>query len=80
MILRKLHTNSEEEIKGAFLAFDKDKNGFITAQEMFKVLNDLGEDFSAEEIGEMVRTADTDGDGKIDYEGELSVSFEIILI
>merc|ERR1712093_385429 len=54
LMARKMQdSDSEEEIKEAFKVFDKDGNGFISA---------------AEEVDEMIREADIDGDGQINYD------------
>ncbi|KAG0285625.1 translation elongation factor EF1B gamma [Dissophora globulifera] len=60
--------DSEEEIRDAFKVFDKDGNGYISAAELRHVLTGLGERYTAEEINEMIREADVDGDGQINYE------------
>ncbi|KAH9321894.1 hypothetical protein KI387_016533, partial [Taxus chinensis] len=57
-------TDSEEELMEAFKVFDKDQNGFISAAELGHVMANLGEKLTAEEIEEMIREADTDGDGQ----------------
>ena len=62
-------TDSEEEIKEAFKVFDKDNNGFISAAELKSVMANLGEKLSDEEIDEMIREADQDGDLQVNYEG-----------
>merc|ERR1712146_46136 len=61
-------TDSEEEIKEAFKVFDKDGNGFISAAELRHVMTNLGEKLTDEEVDEMIREADVDGDGQINYE------------
>jgi calmodulin len=62
-------TDSEEEIKEAFKVFDKDGNGFISAAELRHVMTNLGEKLTEGEVDEMIREADVDGDGQINYEG-----------
>ncbi|XP_006644879.3 calmodulin-like protein 1 [Oryza brachyantha] len=59
---------SEEELMEAFRVFDKDQNGFISAAELRGVMANVGERLTEEEVGEMVREADVDGDGQINYE------------
>lgn len=61
-------TDSDEQLKEAFRVFDKDQNGFISAAELRHVLTNLGEKLTDEEIGEMVREADLDRDGQINYD------------
>ncbi|KAM5556195.1 calmodulin [Rosa sericea] len=61
-------TDSDEQLKEAFRVFDKDQNGFISAAELRHVLTNLGEKLTDEELGEMVREADLDRDGQINYE------------
>ena len=61
-------TDSEEEILKAFNVFDKDGNGFISAAELRHIMTNLGEKLTDEEADEMIREADIDGDGQINYE------------
>ena len=71
MMARKMKdTDSEEEIREAFRVFDKDGNGFISAAELRHVMTNLGEKLTDEEVDEMIREADIDGDGEINYEGK----------
>jgi calmodulin len=60
--------DSEEEIIEAFKVFDKDGNGFISAAELRHIMTNLGEKLTDEEADEMIREADVDGDGMINYE------------
>merc|ERR1739848_947902 len=61
-------TDSEEELKEAFRFFDKDGNGFISAAELRHIMTNLGEKLTDEEVDEMIREADIDGDGQVNYE------------
>ncbi|ESQ42143.1 hypothetical protein EUTSA_v10014926mg [Eutrema salsugineum] len=61
-------TDSEEELKEAFKAFDKDQNGFISAADLRHVMTNLGENFTDEVVDEMIRKAGVDGDGQIKYD------------
>ena len=47
--------------------FDKDGNGYISSSELRHVMNMLGEKLSDYEVGEMVKEADLDGDGKFRF-------------
>jgi len=74
MMARKMKdTDSEEEIREAFRVFDKDGNGFISAAELRHVMTNLGEKLTDEEVDEMIREADIDGDGQVNYEGMIAV-------
>ncbi|XP_014321885.1 calmodulin-like [Myotis lucifugus] len=69
MMARKMEdTDSEEEIREAFRVFDKDGNGYISAAELRHVMTDLGEMLTDEEVDEMIREADIDDDGQVNYE------------
>ena len=60
--------------------FDRDGNGFISAAELRHVMTNLGEKLTDEEVDEMIREADVDGDGQINYEESalrFSYSFQI---
>ena len=59
--------DTEEDLIEAFKNFDKDGSGNISAQELRHVMTTLGEKLTEEEADEMIREADTNGDGYIDY-------------
>ncbi|KRZ11451.1 Calmodulin, partial [Trichinella zimbabwensis] len=68
MMSRKMKdSDSEQELKEAFQVFDKDKDGFISAAELHYVMTNLGEKLTDEEVQEMIREADLDGDGLVNY-------------
>lgn len=60
--------DSEEELREAFKVFDKDGNGYISASELKQVMASLGEKLTPDELSEMMREADANGDGQISYE------------
>ncbi|KAI8646221.1 hypothetical protein BD408DRAFT_410404 [Parasitella parasitica] len=58
---------SENELVEAFKVFDKDGNGYITPDELRAVMANLGQTLTSQELDEMIKEADKDGDGRIDY-------------
>ena len=55
--------------------FDKEGNGYIVAKELRDVMINLGGDLTEADVDEMIRQADTDGDGKITFEGRPSLYY-----
>ncbi|KAL2308873.1 hypothetical protein Nmel_005043, partial [Mimus melanotis] len=69
LMARKMRdTDSEEEIREAFRVFDKDGNGYISAAELRHVMTNLGEKLTDDEVDEMIREADCNNDGQVNYE------------
>lgn len=58
--------DNEEELKNAFKVFDKDGSGTISAIELRAVLQHLGENLTDDDLDEMLKMADKNGDGNID--------------
>ena len=56
------------DIQSAFSTFDLNGDGKITAEEVLKVLGNLGERCSLEDCRKMVRAVDQDGDGAVDMD------------
>lgn len=49
--------------------FDKNNDGLISNIELRHVMTSLGERLSEEEVDDMIKEADLDGDGQVNYEG-----------
>ncbi|RYR14986.1 hypothetical protein Ahy_B04g071712 isoform A [Arachis hypogaea] len=67
------NNNDDEEendyLMDAFLVFDTDKNGLISAKELNRVLMSLGFDQCSEkECKNMIKGVDKNGDGFVDFE------------
>ena len=60
-------TFTDDQIKEAFFTFDMNGNGYIGVAEIRFVLDALGEDVTDEEIDEMIRMLDVDGDGQVNF-------------
>lgn len=52
-------------IREAFRVFDRDGNGYITAEEFRYFMTHMGEQFSDEEVDEIIAEVDIDGDGQV---------------
>ena len=59
---------SDKEIREAFTSFDLDKNDFVGAAELRHVLVNIGENVTDEEVDEMIRMCDKDGDGQVSFD------------
>uniref|UniRef100_A0A7S1THJ8 EF-hand domain-containing protein n=1 Tax=Compsopogon caeruleus TaxID=31354 RepID=A0A7S1THJ8_9RHOD len=69
LMARKMRNSDKDvEIREAFNVFDSDGDGKISATELRKIMHNLGERLTDEEINQMIREADVNGDGEIDYE------------
>jgi len=47
--------------------FDKDQNGFFSAVELHHVITTLGKKVTNKEVNEIIKVADVDGDGLVNY-------------
>ena len=65
---RNKETDPEEEVINAFKVFDREGNGTISSIDLKYLMTTLGDKITEEEIDEMLRDADIDGDGYINYE------------
>jgi calmodulin len=65
------------EIKEAFKLFDKEGNGLIDINVLKKDMLGLGEKLNEAELGLIIKAADTDNDGYINYEDFIKSVFNI---
>jgi calmodulin len=61
------------EYKETFALFDKDGDGCITVKELGTVMKSLGLNPTDEELADLVRDIDTDGNGQIEFKEFLSL-------
>ncbi|XP_074604479.1 calmodulin-like [Brevipalpus obovatus] len=66
-------TDKEEELREAFRVFDRNGDGYIEASELRHVMTNLGEKLTDEEVEDMIKEADLDGDGLVNYDEFVSV-------
>ena len=64
--VRKDSTTNEEMIE-TFRYFDQDGDGLISTNDLFKAMNQLGQNVKYEQAEDMVRLADKDGDDHLSY-------------
>lgn len=58
---------SADEIQKLFNIFDIDKTGYIELKNLKKIARELGEALDEEEIVEIIRKSDQDGDGRVSF-------------
>jgi calmodulin len=68
MTNKMLESQIEEELIETFRVFDRDGNGLLSGQELKYVMAVVGEILTDQEIDELIKQADIDGDGFINYQ------------
>ncbi|KAI8044869.1 uncharacterized protein LOC128252108 [Drosophila gunungcola] len=58
---------TEDEIIAAFMVFDKNGTGFLSESEFRHIMKNMGEQMTDDEVEEIIRDADSDNEGNIDY-------------
>ena len=69
------HNDPESELMEAFKVFDRNNDGFISAEELALTMRNLGEKLTDAEVKDMLDAADINKDGKIDYHGKYYLTF-----
>ena len=64
----KLSADQTAELKKAFDVMDTNKDGQVTKDELKALLKGLGEEVTDEVVDEMIKIADENGDGKVNFE------------
>jgi len=60
--------DSRANINKIFALFDDERTGYISAKNLKRIAQELGENISDEEINELIHRADTDQDGLVSEE------------
>ncbi|CAK7323155.1 unnamed protein product [Dovyalis caffra] len=58
---------NQEKLLGVFRLFDRNGNGYISAAELAGSMAKMGQPLTYKELTEMIKEADTDGDGVISF-------------
>jgi Ca2+-binding EF-hand superfamily protein len=61
-------SGAHDELREAFDAFDRNRDGLVSIDELLQVMGMLGEEMSREEAEASLRRGDSDGDGQLTYE------------
>jgi len=70
----------ESELRQAFSVFDIDGDGLIDADELRQTMANLGETLSEHDVRAMIKEADRNGDGKVDFDGKLPANSTFVRI
>lgn len=66
--IRSTKEDEEQNLLAAFKVFDLDRDGYITKDELRIAMEMIGEDVTEEQLTQIMIFADTDKDGKINFE------------
>ena len=62
------NTCNDDDVILAFRVFDRNRSGFIAAADLREIMRNLDQTLTENEMDEIIKMADIDGDGRIDYE------------
>jgi len=68
--------DEESDLREAFKVFDLDGNGTINAEELRSTMNSIRVYLTDEELDLMMKEADEDGNGVIDFQGPNFFTFD----
>ncbi|XP_067145181.1 calcium-binding protein E63-1-like [Centruroides vittatus] len=63
-----LTDDETEDLIAAFRVFDRDRNGYITRDELKVAMDLIGEPMSEQQLDDLLEMIDVDNDGRINYE------------
>jgi len=76
MMAQNMQNNgTEDEFRNAFKSFDNDNTGVISAKELRYIMTNFGEKLISEDVDEMIREANVDEDGNINYNTFVNMIF-----
>lgn len=67
----KTQNEMENELRQSFKVFDTNGDGYINAAELRQMMRVMGEKLTDKEVDGIIKQWDRDGDGKIDYNGNV---------
>ena len=68
----------DEKLRSIFALFDRNRDNYISSQEIRETMKNLGEAIDDQLIEEMMRTADSDHDGRISREEFKSLLLQLL--
>ena len=68
MTARVSNKDTREDLRKVFNLFDEEKSGYITINNLKKVIRELGENIDEHELQEMIEKADADNDSRVSEE------------
>ena len=66
-----------DELREALRVFDRDDNGYISADELRRMMMTSGECLTEEEVDEMMKMADKEGNGRVNYDEFVGVMLSV---
>merc|ERR1711937_475688 len=74
LMARQMEKSDPEMVyKKAYHIFDRKRDGVICCDELKHIMKNLGEDMSDHELADMMKEADLNGDGVLDYDEFLNI-------